>query len=1221
MRPLLALILVAAGCVSNDKPSDTSADRDAPPSAPGVVLDGVDSSQPLVLRVVSPSVDPEGAAVTLAYTWAVDGAPADDMSSDTVPADRHARGERWEVSVTASDGANTSEPVVAETVIGNAPPTAVVVISPGAPTSGDDLVASANASDAEDDPVTVAWSWTVDGEPSDIVGPIVTAAATAKDQLWEVRAVPNDGFDDGLAVRSTVVVGNLPPVVSSVILSPDVPDAGTSIVAAVSVSDPDDDPVDLLFSWTVDGEVVQESESDSLAPGAFARDQAVVVTVTPSDPLQSGAPVASDAVTVRNAVPRILSIMLDADEVDQDDVIGIDAVVSEDADGDEVTWSVQWQLDGAPVPDATEPALPVDGIARDSLLSAVLTPTDGLDVGVPVESPSVTVGNTPPRLLDAVLGPDPAMESSLVRFIVDIVDPDRDPLDITYTWRVDGGVVQEGPISSLTGALYDRDQVIDVTLAVSDGEDVSVLDAGPIDVVNSPPTVDSVELSAVLLTERDAVTCEPVGASDADGDPVYLEVVWVVNGFDLDIGPVLDGRWFDRGDEVWCAAEPTDGITRGEVFESAHLIVQNSAPDAAGPPRVEPTEFRMGFDSLSCVAEGPYPADPDRDLVALRTVWYSAGVEADVRPTNTLYEGDTLPAHEAAAGRDWTCSFTAVDAAYGAESPGPIGSPAAGAGVGGNVLIVLLDDVGTDMVGVYAEHPDPPPTPNIDALAAEGVLFRNAYSAPVCSPTRAAMLTGRLGRRYGIGVIVDAWEVLHPLPDSEQLLPAVLDRSLDFAYANSLTGKWHLGNTIQGLTHPADMGFDWHAGSMDNLRTPTDIDDGREKTYEMWAKNTNGELAWEDTYATTDSIDDAIARMAAMPEPWLLYVPLNAAHSPVHMPPDHLHTQDVSEEDGDAVKFRAVIEATDTEIGRLLSAMSAPVAARTTVMVIGDNGTPDWAITPPRAAPQYKGTLYEGGTNVPFIVRSPHVLAPGSESAALVYVTDVFSTAATLAGVPVAQLTREDLAGGPDQDVVVDGLSLLPFLADPDHPSLRETLYTERFADNGIGPYLEEDRRAVRNERWKLMRIQVEGGPVEDRLFDLEGRFVEGVDLLAEGPLSPEGEAAYEELKAALAEQVLELEYDVPALPPVVRDVSISPTDPVAGERLICEVGFYGDLNPDDVVTLTYDWAVGEVWLGLDNPGFDSGVAGPGARVQCSVTPDDGVLEGEPGFAEVVLGG
>ncbi|MHC5212536.1 MAG: sulfatase-like hydrolase/transferase, partial [Planctomycetota bacterium] len=131
----------------------------------------------------------------------------------------------------------------------------------------------------------------------------------------------------------------------------------------------------------------------------------------------------------------------------------------------------------------------------------------------------------------------------------------------------------------------------------------------------------------------------------------------------------------------------------------------------------------------------------------------------------------------------------------------------------GNVLIVVADDLGVDMVGAYGEGSDPPPTPVIDSLASQGVLFRNAWSNPVCSPTRAALLTGRPAFRNGIGYIVDASPNNLALPYAEVTLPEMLALGTGGNYRSGAFGKWHLGNdSVGGALAPNLAGFDHFAG-------------------------------------------------------------------------------------------------------------------------------------------------------------------------------------------------------------------------------------------------------------------------------------------------------------------------------------------------------------------------------------------------------------------------
>lgn len=427
-----------------------------------------------------------------------------------------------------------------------------------------------------------------------------------------------------------------------------------------------------------------------------------------------------------------------------------------------------------------------------------------------------------------------------------------------------------------------------------------------------------------------------------------------------------------------------------------------------------------------------------------------------------------------------------------------------------NVLLVLLDDVGLDKLGLTAEFTEPPNTPVIDALGAEGVLFRNAYASAKCSPARASLVTGRHARRTHIGGLVELDDP-YWLDGDEVGIAEMLDAS-PHGYTTSMAGKWHLGSAHAGedvAAHPAGLGWDWYAGSLENLNVGHELPSGG---YFSWEKNTNGVLARDEDYATTDTVDDAIARVRAMPEPWLMYVAFNAGHEPLHKPPGALHTNEAVRTMPDPPGWEllsAMVEALDTELGRLLASLPPDVRARTTIVVLSDNGTDPDTVLPPLDPLRAKGTPYEGGVRVPFIVAGPRVARPGSVSDALVHVVDVFATVADIAEVPLTG------PGSPVQ-VPVDGISLLPWLADPDAPGGHEYLLTEKFFPNGPFPE-QSSQRAIRDHEWKLIRT-VDPRLNGDMLFRLvEGAVDEGPDLLAgSDPLTAEEAEAHARLSAAL---------------------------------------------------------------------------------------------------------
>lgn len=419
--------------------------------------------------------------------------------------------------------------------------------------------------------------------------------------------------------------------------------------------------------------------------------------------------------------------------------------------------------------------------------------------------------------------------------------------------------------------------------------------------------------------------------------------------------------------------------------------------------------------------------------------------------------------------------------------PGPSGLACAGATTpcpAQNILILIADDVGLDNVGVYGVDPNAPETPEIDALAATGVRFTNAWGNPVCSPTRATALTGLFSFRTGIGAAIPGND-----PTAFRLDPAhpSIARSLKATgYQTAAFGKWHLSTsctvpgpcdgTVFDIDHPLEMGFDYYEGPLGNLGGLSD--------YCNWPKvelvrNPDGTVTElqngaSSSYAPTDTVQAAISRIGVMSEPWLAWVGFNLAHGPFHnAPPQPGNPCPMSTTGENPVKYDSMVERLDEEIADLLAAIPPEIRSRTTIIFVGDNGTAANAVSPPFDSTRAKGTVYQGGVTVPFIVKGRTVTAPpgGATSAALVNTTDVFATVASLAGFAL-----------PGE--VLDSVSFAAHLSDAGLPSSRSSPYAEIFLPNGFGSHTRLDR-AIRNGQYKLIR------------FDAKG--FEGYDLLA-GP-------------------------------------------------------------------------------------------------------------------------
>lgn len=450
----------------------------------------------------------------------------------------------------------------------------------------------------------------------------------------------------------------------------------------------------------------------------------------------------------------------------------------------------------------------------------------------------------------------------------------------------------------------------------------------------------------------------------------------------------------------------------------------------------------------------------------------SPPLPTDSGPTDTGYTDPTLTSEE--------CWFIKDRSARPAANPD---AP--------NFLLVVLDDVGIEYLDLY-HSTVPTPTPTIDRLAEEGVVFNRAYATPLCSQTRAELMTGRLPTHTGIGqALASRGQGLSCL---EHLAPAVL---ADHAgYYSALFGKWHLDTFDSGdLLGPQIHGFDVWAGAFANFDEAWTTD-SLPQTYFDWERIYNAVPGRVSTYATTTNVNDAIAVLPTLPEPWLGVLAFNAAHAPYHRPPDQLTTLDPDVEATSVQKFKAAIEGMDTELGRLLETLDPSVVARTQVWVMGDNGSPEDIVGIPA-----KGSVYETGVHVPLIISGAGVGEPGRRSDHLVQAADFLPTATTLGS---ADVSAAWLAS-------IDGVSIHAVLESASAPSARSTVWDVRYRYEGTVLHMEQSYG--RGNRYKLVRQYNIDDPTDAwELYDME---VDGETTdLNLAPLSAEAQQAYDELVA-----------------------------------------------------------------------------------------------------------
>lgn len=388
-----------------------------------------------------------------------------------------------------------------------------------------------------------------------------------------------------------------------------------------------------------------------------------------------------------------------------------------------------------------------------------------------------------------------------------------------------------------------------------------------------------------------------------------------------------------------------------------------------------------------------------------------------------------------------------------------------------NILVILADDLGYADVGFNGCKDIQ--TPHLDKLAKQGLRCTSGYvTHPFCSPTRAALLTGRYQQRFG-HENNPAW-----LPDSQvaglPLSQTTLSQALKPAgYVTGCVGKWHLGAHPQ--FHPNRRGFDEYFGLLGggHIYLPA-AKGGVEYTIPLNRNGQDEPLTQHLTATLGREVSAFVKRHAA--KPWFLYLAFNAPHTPLQITAaqrDRVkHIADEKRRD-----YAGLVVGLDDAVGEVLTALrESGQSERTLVWFLSDNGGPVSVThsdnTPLRGA---KGQVFEGGVRVPFLVSWPGKLPTGKDYTRPVSSLDVFATSVALAGAMVPETHR------------LDGVNLLPFLKGEESSSPRERLFWR----TGGGA-----KFAVREGDWKL----VGGESATPQLFNLAADIGESNDRAAAEP-------------------------------------------------------------------------------------------------------------------------
>lgn len=303
-----------------------------------------------------------------------------------------------------------------------------------------------------------------------------------------------------------------------------------------------------------------------------------------------------------------------------------------------------------------------------------------------------------------------------------------------------------------------------------------------------------------------------------------------------------------------------------------------------------------------------------------------------------------------------------------------------------NILLIIADDMGLDASPGYTVGTSKPNMPNLQSLINSGIKFNNVWAYPTCTPTRSSIITGKYGYRTNVLNVGDE------LSTTETSLQNFIGTS----YSNAVIGKWHLSTDAN---HPTHMGVEYYAGLLT----------GAVQSYTNWNFTENGQTTNNTEYTTSKFTDLAINWIDQQDKPWFLWLAYNAPHTPFHLPPDSLHYQGVLPNDDASITanpspyFNAMLEAMDTEMGRLINSMSQAEKDNTVIIFIGDNGTTR-EVAQEYNSNRVKGTIYQGGINVPLVISGNGISRLNEEENALITSTDLFATIAELSGKSVSSI-------------------------------------------------------------------------------------------------------------------------------------------------------------------------------------------------------------------------
>lgn len=499
--------------VENSVPSISSVS--VTPSAPSV--------DDTLACVYAGFTDADGDADASTYEWTI-GGPV--VGTGSTVSGVFSSGDTVTCTVTPSDGTDTGTAVSGSVTEDNTPPSiAAVSITPASPTADDTLTCSYSGyADADGDADQSTIAWTVNGAAAGASSVLAAGACVAGDSVV-CEVTPLDGIDTGVTQTPSLSVGSAPPSIASVSITPSTAQVGDTLTCSYTgYTDPDGDPDQSTYSWTINGTSVGTSSTLS---GGFSHDDIVVCTVTPFDGSSSGAAL-SDSITIDNSAPLVSSVSVTPTSPASGDTLTCSYSGNTDADGDADLSTYSWTISGTEV--GTSSTLS-SGLSKGDTVVCTVTVQDG-NGGTDTGSDSELIENSAPSVSSVTISPSGPVYASTLTVSYTSLDPDGDSVVVGYAWSVNGAVVSTGSTLSVASYAVKGDSV-SVTLTPTHGFDAGVaVAAGAVSTGNTAPTSPVVDATDSPAAGTDDIVCAITTAStDVDtADTVSYVIEWEGDG-------------------------------------------------------------------------------------------------------------------------------------------------------------------------------------------------------------------------------------------------------------------------------------------------------------------------------------------------------------------------------------------------------------------------------------------------------------------------------------------------------------------------------------------------------------------------------------------------------------------------------------------------------------------------------------------------------------------